>query len=455
MRNRTCLFVICLCLTGCASAASPGLGDLAGDLPVAYPHARPGPQVSEPQARWWTVFGDPNLDRLVDQVLVQNHDLAAAAILVRRARLTARLAGDPLLPHLTADASGETRHDDTGSQKTYSASANVSYEVDLFGRLAAARDAARWEANATEEDRQAAALSLVGETLQLYWNIAYLNARVASAAQSLAYARDLQRLVQAQKTAGAVSAVEVSEAVLSVQDQAAALSVLVQQRVETRAALTLLLGGAIWPESDELLTLPTQDLPVLAAGLPAALLFRRPDVRAAELRLREQLAVVQGARISFYPQISLTGAAGGSSSSLSAILADPVSSLGFGVSLPFLNWTALSLSLKTSKLDQERAVLLFRQALLAAFTDVDTALSAQQQLAAQGEALQTALDAATRAERLYGIRYRSGSVALRIWLDAQEARRRAETAALDTLQSRLVNQATLYQALGGSAARRP
>ncbi len=450
MRQKTCLLLVCLALAGCASAADPGLGNLTRDLPAAYPHAGVEPPASEQQGRWWTAFGDPNLDRLVEQVLAQNKDLAATAILVRRARLTARLAGDPLLPHLTAAASGEASRADTGSQNTFSASATVAYEVDLFGRLAATRDAARWEAAATEEDRQAAALSLVGETLQLYWNIGYLNARISSAGQSLAYARDLQRLVQAQKSAGAVSAVEVSEAVLSVQDQVSALSALIQQRVDSRAALTLLLGGGGWPAGGELQTLPKDDLPVLAAGLPADLLSRRPDVRAAELRLREQLAVVQGARSSFYPQISLTGSAGGGSSSLSALLADPVSSLGAGVSLPFLNWNALSLTLKTSKLDQDRAVLLFRQALLNAFIDVDNALSARQQLASQGVALQAALDAATRAERLYGVRYRSGSVALRIWLDAQEARRRAETALLENQQARLVAQAILYQTLGGA-----
>ncbi len=451
MRHTACLTLLCLGLAGCASSAGPRVGNLAADLPAAYPHGQAMSSTPALQGRWWTAFGDPNLDRLVDQVLARNNDLAAAAILVQRARLTARLAGDPLLPHLTAGGSAETSRDDAGSQNTYAASANVAYEVDLFGRLAAARDAALWEAEATDEDRQAAALSLVGETLQLYWNIGYLNARVASAAQSLAYTRDLQRLVEAQKSAGAVSAVEVNEAILSVQDQEAALSALVQQRVESRAALTLLLGGEAWPKGDEPQALPVQDPPTVAAGLPADLLARRPDLRAAERRLREQMAVIQGARASFYPQISLTGAAGGSSSSLTNVLADPVASLGGGISLPFLNWNALSLSLRTSKLDHARAVRLFRQALLSAFIDVDNALSARQQLAGQARALQTALDAATRAERLYGVRYHSGAVALRIWLDAQEARRRAQTAALDNQQSRLVNQATLYQALGGSA----
>lgn len=453
MRPTACLLMVCLSLAGCASSVGPSRENLAADLPATYPHGEAMASNPATQGAWWMAFGDPDLDRLVDQVLARNNDLAAAAILVRRARLTARLAGDPLLPHVTAGVSAETSRDDAGSQNTYGASANVAYEVDLFGRLAATRDAARWEAAATDEDRQAVSLSLVGETLQLYWNIGYLNARIASAAQSLAYTRDLQRLVEAQKVAGAVSAVEVNEAILSVQDQEAALSALLQQRVESRAALNLLLGGAPWPTGDELQTLPAQDLPTVAAGLPADLLARRPDVRAAERRLREQLAVIQGARANFYPQISLTGAAGGSSSSLTKVLANPVASLGVGISLPFLNWNALSLSLKITKLDDERAVLLFRQALLGAFTDVDNALSAGQRLADQGRALQTALDAATRAERLYGVRYHSGAVALRIWLDAQEARRRAETAALDNQQSRLVNRATLYQALGGSAAQ--
>ncbi|WP_374576172.1 efflux transporter outer membrane subunit [Phenylobacterium sp.] len=440
--------IVAAALAGCASTPAADVKGAVGAFPASYAHGGTA-ATPAPSGDWWAAFGDARLDRVVQEALARNNNLAAAAITVRRAQLQASLATDQLLPHASADGSASTSRQDGQTTRSASASASVSYEADLFGRLGAERNAARWEAKATAQDLEATRLALIGETLTQYWTLGYLNARIASAEASVAYSRQVLALVEAQKAAGAVSGIELNEARQSVQSQEAALSALVQQRVETRNALALLLGGQAWPQDDEPQGLSSGALPGVAEGVPAELLARRPDLRAAELRLRGSLSTVDASRASFYPQITLTGSAGGSSSSLSNVLADPVTALGVGVTLPFLNFNQLSLNLKVSKADYEKAVIDFRQSLLSAFADVDNALSARTQLDIQGQRLAESYASASEAERLYGVRYHAGAVALRTWLDAQESKRSAETALLQNDLSRLQNMSTLYQALGG------
>ncbi|PZQ57366.1 MAG: RND transporter [Phenylobacterium zucineum] len=445
MRTFLTLLLCASALAGCATSSRYTTPQ--AQLPATY--AQAGVQsASHPQAedRWWDSFGDARLSALVERVLARNNNLAAATILVRRAQLQAGLASDALLPHADAVVSTSVGGGQTDQSN---ASLSVSWEADLFGRLGAERDAARWEARATAEDLAATRLALIGTTLDLYWQLAEFNERIGLTEASVAYAAETQRLVTAQRAAGAVSDIELNEARQSLESQRASLEALQQSRTETRTALAMLLGQATWPEGDEPVRLPRAALPQVEAGLPAELVARRPDVRAAELRLRGGLSSVDAARADFYPRLTLTGAAGGSSTALSNLLADPVSTLGVGISLPFFNFNQLGLQLKVTKVDYERSVVLFRQSLLEAFGEVENALSAQVRLEAQGESLEAALQAAREAERLYGVRYRAGAVPLRTYLDAQEQLRTAERSALQNRLQQLQARATLYEALGG------
>ena len=403
---------------------------------------------------WWRNFGDPAMDRLVADVLARNNDLAAAALRVRRAQLQAGLADTDRLPRfgasISADASGELgkRFDDR-----YSAGASVSYEVDLWDRLGALADAADWEAAATEEDREATALALVGTTVNLYFQLGYVNERIAYAELSLAYARQTQTLIGARYAAGAESGLAVQEARQSVQSQEAALAGLVQQRVETLNALGVLLGsGSGAAPQPEPRTLLAGALPPVDAGLPASLLARRPDLRAAEARLRGTLAGVDATRASFYPSLSLTGSAGSASTSLVNLLANPTGAIGAAIALPFLNVAEMRLTNQAARTGYQEAQVNFRQTLAVALSDVETALSARTQAAVHGARLRESLDAARIAERLNEVRYRSGAASLREWLDSQERRRSSEIAVLDNRLQQLTGHVTLYQALGGDAS---
>jgi NodT family efflux transporter outer membrane factor (OMF) lipoprotein len=406
------------------------------------------------QDKWWTGFGDERLDRMIARVLEVNTDLASAGFRLQKARYNAGLATSDLLPDFDVSGSAGYSKQLSGNSKrldTYGATASLQYELDLWGRLRTQRSIAQWEAQATDEDLQSTFLSLVSDTCDLYWTIAFLNQRIASGEESVARVQRTLDLVRSQFNSGAVSRLELREAEQNLQTQQAAQSQLIQQRVEARNSLTVLLDGTPWPISDEPQNMDNAHSPEIDPGIPAELLGRRPDLRAAELRLRESLSEVKVTRVSYYPAISLTGSVGGTSDSLSSVLAHPIETLGAGLALPFIHWNEARLNTKIAGAEYEIAANDFRTTLYTAFTEVDNALSARQELAKQVDLSRQSFDAASEVERLYEVRYRAGATPLRQWLDAQETRRTAELALAQARLNQLENDSKLFQALGGSA----
>lgn len=407
---------------------------------------------------WWRRFDDPVLINLVEQAIARNNDLAVAAIRVRRAQLQAGLAQDNRLPQLSASGqAGTSRRIDESARwsESDSASASVKYELDLWGRLFSLHDSARWEALATEEDRRSAELALIGSTMDLYWQASYNRQRLQNSEASIAHARTTLDLVRAQFDAGAVSPLEVAEAEQNLYGQEASHQQLQQDLQETLNALSILFDAPPGGQFDIPARLPDTALPDIAPGLPAGLLARRPDLQAAELRLRRTLSSSDAVRASYYPSISLTGSLGSSSTALSSVLNSPVATLGIGINLPFLQWNQMNLNIAASKAEYEEAVVGFRQTLYVAMSEVDNALSARQQLASQGQLLAQTLRSARQAEALYEVRYRLGAVPLRSWLDAQEKRRTAEINVAQNRFNQYSNMVTLYKALGGDTDQEP
>lgn len=412
----------------------------------------------ESNDRWWELFSDTDLSALVELAFERNNDLAVAALRVRQTQLQAGLAQSDLWPDVSANVSGSGRRALDSSDnwaRSSGTSVNLSYEVDLWGRLASLKDAADWEALATEADREAAALALAGTVSDLYWKLAFLNQQIASTQESIAYAEKTFELVQVQYDAGAVSSLEPTQARQAVLTQRSNLSELVQQRIETRNALSILFD--LPPAEESLLLILPQEplmlshgaLPEVYEGVPADVLARRPDLRAAEMRLRESLASMDATRVSYYPKLSLTGALGTSSSSLGNLLANPIGTLGAGLVLPFIQFNEMRFNTEIARLRYEEAAVNFRQTLYKAFLDVENVLSAREQLNEQNLLLQQALDDALKVEFIYEERYHTGSIELKDWLDAQESRRRAQISLSSNQLQRLQNQVKIYQALGG------
>lgn len=408
--------------------------------------------------QWWTLFKDPQLNTLVEDVLSRNSNLAVAGINLQQARIQARQTQSQQGVRI-GDAGLTTRRnfDLEGGDSSSSLGVNfpgLSYELDLFGKLANQTEAARWEARATEQDLQATAQSLIGTTAQLYWQLAYLNERYSVVQQNLATAQKTYDLVRVQYRAGAVSGLDQTQAEQAIQSQQATLSQIEQQRVETRTALAVLMNMPVQQLSiQEPQRLPNIALPAIAAGLPASLLSRRPDLNAAELRLRKALANKDANKASYYPSISLTGSLStgiGTSTSLSDALKNPVATLGAGLTLPFLQWNDMKRDLQVNELEYEKAILQYRQTIYEAFADVENALSNRTELTKQVELQRRNVELAEKTERLTEVRYRNGAVALKNLLDAQETTRNARLSLVQTRQNQYNAYVTLLQALGGS-----
>lgn len=444
-------------LVGCAAVVKTPYEAPAVQIPnsFAYDNAKSKQIQTELYAdQWWTLFGDTQLNQLVDQVIQRNADLAVAGINLQTARLKAGLARDQQGPRVSSGVStGHSFDLNSGDDaaKGVSVNAGVSYELDLFGKLARQTEAAKWESLATEKDLQATGQTLIGTTANLYWQLGYLNERYSTAQQSLAATQKTYELVRTQYRAGAVSGLDLTQAEQSVQSQKASLSQIEQQRVETRTALAVLLQIPVQQLNiQEPQRLPRISLPYIAAGLPAEILSRRPDLRAAELRLRESLATKDATKASYYPSISLTGNLGSTSTSLTNLLKNPALTLGASLSLPFLQYNDMKKDIKISELDYEKAIVQYRNTLYQAFADTENALSNRSELDKQVSFQQKNLELSEKTERLTDVRYRNGAIALKNLLDAQETTRNARLSLIQTKQSQYNAYVVLMQALGGS-----
>jgi len=451
-------------LVGCAAVVKTPYQQPAINMPGSFQNNKVLSQQIHADIladQWWTLFKDPQLNNLVNEVLAQNTDLAVAGISLQQARIQARQAQSQQGVRV-GDAGLTTRRsfdlEDGDSSSSFGINyPGLSYELDLFGKLANQTEAARWEALASEEDLQATAQSLIGTTAQLYWQLAYLNERYSVVQQNLATAQKTYDLVRVQYRACAVSGLDLTQAEQAIQSQQATLSQIEQQRVETRTGLAVLLHMPVQQLAiQEPSRLPNIQLPSIQADLPASLLSRRPDLRATELRLRKALANKDANKASYYPSISLTGnltTGIGSSTSLSNALKNPIATLGAGLTLPFLQWNDMKRDLQVNELEYEKAIIQYRQTMYEAFADVENALSNRTELTKQVALQQRNVELAERTERLTEVRYRNGAVALKNLLDAQETTRNARLSLVQTRQNQYNAYVTLMQALGGSPIR--
>ena len=308
---------------------------------------------------------------------------------------------------------------------------------------------AQWEAAATEEDLRSTALTLIETTAELYFQIAYLNESIALGHKNIARAHKALELAQVRHRAGADSSLEEMEARRSLASLQANQEDLQRQLAIKRTALAVLFDGSPQGVVGNPQRLPRGPLPTVEEGLPAEVLSRRPDLRAAETRLRKALANVDVTRTSYYPTFSLTGTLGSTSAALVEVVKNPVASLLVGLTFPFLQWNEMQLNVKLAKTQYEQAVVEFRQALYEALKEVEDALSSRQYYAAQGAKLQEALTLAEKVEGTYEIRYRAGAESMQVWLDARANRQEAEASLLQNHLNRLANYLVLCQALGG------
>lgn len=447
---------LCLTLALGLGACSQQSSYQRQELALADHWQQPDDGLTRQQAGpWWQGFHDPELDRLIEAVLAANPDMQVAGLRLRSALLSADLADTNLTPSVDASLGGNGTKNlksgkSEGSKGSMGPSLTLGYEVDLWGRLASVRDQASWEAEASAQDLAATRLMLIGKALEQYWQLAYLGSAITLGQQQLANYERAEQLTQTKYRAGAVTRLDLVQASQQKAGKQAELSSLLMQQEQARNALRLLLGRSSGPLAFEPKALPTTAIPTLSVGIPADVLARRPDVRAAELRLRKTLAKGDEIRTGLYPTLKLTGGASSSSDTLTQVLQNPVGTLGASLALPFLEYNKTRLAIAGSKLDYQIAEAEFRKQLYGALVEVEDGLAARHHGEQRLNYLAEQLDFAKEAERLARARYQAGATGVQPWLDEQNRLWDAELALLGQQKEQLNSMAKIYKALGGS-----
>lgn len=451
----TTLLFIALLLTGCGSLLKSDYQRPMLSVPDEWRVKDSGAGYLHHSAHWWENFDDPQLSDSINRMLVSNNDLATAGLTLQKARLTAGLTNTNLTPDITLTGAGSnTRslNENTQPRENYSTSLALSYELDLWGKLARAREQSAWQVNATEQDRQETALSLIGTTADLYWQIAKFNQQLSYQQAALVISQDTLKILQSRYAAGDASEIELLQGQQSLLERQNQYQNLEQQREAARNAMALLFNRAPDYRRAERQSLDLQQQVPIAQSLPLEVIAQRPDVQAAEWRLRAALAGSDVAKLNFYPTLSLGASLDAGSAVFSQWFSNPSRTLSINSALPFLQWNTVQLTIDQSKVDVQLAAVDFRRKVYSALKDVDDAmtqrLSYQQQKQNQWQNLQLS----QRRLSLASSQYQAGSVSFQTLLDAQDALLTSETSLLELQYNYLNATMKLWLALGGGGA---
>jgi multidrug efflux system outer membrane protein len=409
---------------------------------------------------WWTAFGDRGLDALVAKALASNADVAQAVARVDQADALARETAGATWPTLNAGAgasrartSARSRNNPGGvaiEDNSFSASLSTSFEIDLWGRLARANEAARAQLLASQAARDTVRLTVAGAVVQGWFALRSLDEQGATQRTTLRSREDSVRVISQRLAGGAASRLDAEQAEVQRADASLALRELLRQRQLALSQIALLIGEPGWAVAES--PLAAQAVPPMPPpGLPSALLERRPDIRRAEELLVAANAQIGIARAAMYPSLSLTGAFGFESTDLARLLQAPARfwSLGFGLALPLFDGGRNAARVDAAGARQREAVAAYQQAVSTAFKEVADALASLRAARESQADTEARAAAAERALKLARARFDAGYSGS---LDRLEAERSASAAALEVVRNRerqLAATVELMKALGG------
>ena len=410
----------------------------------------------------WPLFvTDAALRSLVELALTNNRDLRQSLLNVEAARALYRIQRADQLPgvglqggsarqRLPADLSGSGR---AGVQGSYQVGLGVTaFELDLFGRVRNLSQAALEDYLATEEAAHAARISLVAEVIAAYLTRQGAEQRLLLTSETLATREVSLRLAAERRRAGTATALDYQEALGLTEQSRAEQARIDREFRQADNALTLLIGVSdlsphLPQRSDQRLLLVQE----LAAGTPSDLLIHRPDILAAEHRLRARYADIGAARAAFFPQISLTGLFGTASADLSDLFRSGQRTWSFApqLTLPIFNAGRNRANLDLATVRRDIAVADYEKAIQTAFREVSDALAATDTLRREEAARQTLAAASSEALRLAEARWRAGVDSHLRYLDAQRSDFANQAMLIEIRTQRQIALATLFKTLGG------
>jgi multidrug efflux system outer membrane protein len=411
---------------------------------------------------WWEVFDDPELNRIEALAMAGNLDLQAAFGRVEQARLAARLTKSQLYPTVDGQA-GWVQYRTSGSapapvpfdvpsmqQSQWSVPLDLSYELDLWGKVRRDFEAARYRAQGSEAARQAVLLALQAEVAAAYFSLQTAGLQTNLLSQTIALRTEALGLFEQRLAAGIGGDFEVQRARVEVATAEADLAAVDRRVAELQHLLALLCGRP--PSALEFtVTAGPARLPEIRPDVPSSVLERRPDVAQAERELAARCSQIGVAKASFFPVVRLTASGGFLSGDLEDLFNwdSRTWSIGPGISVPLFAGGRLRAGLERSRAAYEEAIALYRQQVLVAFKEVEDNLSALGHLARESAARKTAAEAAKEARRIAFDRYRAGSVNFLDVVDAENARLLNELAHLRVANEQQLATVRLIKALGG------
>lgn len=447
-------------LAGCSLAPREAPPELA--LPAGWNDPALGAASAPPAADWWRQFGDPVLDGLIAQALEHNLDLALAAARIEEARAQLGASRAEQWPTLDAQADASRQHSGSSSlsnggglRELYSVAGVLGYELDLFGRLRSATDAARARLLESTYTSEALRLAVLTDVVGAYLDLRATERQLAITNAAVQSRQEALRLERASLRLGAGTELTLRQAEAQLASTQAQTASLRDTLGRTQTALGVLTGAtpqalieALPPAGEfSTLALPSE----LPHVLPADLLERRPDIRAAQAALRAADADIGAARALWFPRINLTALIGTGALRVGDLFSGPAASWSLGSALvaPLLDFGRADAQVAGAKARREQAEFLYRQTVQTAFREVRDALTTLREAQVRERAQADAVAALTRARALASLQYRGGRGR---YLDVLDADRSLLSAQLDqtaAARDARVASATLFKALGG------
>jgi multidrug efflux system outer membrane protein len=453
------LFVLILCI-GCA--VGPNYKRPAVTVPETYrgltaEEAAKAETASLGDQKWWEVFQDEQLQDLIRTALQQNYDVRIAAVRILEAQAQLGITRSNQFPSASAEADITSQRvakspafpefEETSGQVTLSA----SWELDFWGKYRRATEAARASLLASEWGHRAVITTLVSDMASAYFQLRALDLQLEISRETLASRRDSLRLTQLLADHGSTSMLDVRQAEQLVFTAAAEIPTLEQQIEQEENFISTLLGEnpGLVPRGRKLTDQPHS--PSVPAGLPSALLERRPDIREAEQQLIAANAQIGVAKAAYFPDISLTGTGGFRSPALLKLFSGPAGLWTFGPSLtqPIFTAGRLRSNVRLAEVQQQEAVLFYQQRIQGAFRDVSDALIAYRKTQEFRTQEQLLAQSAQDAARLSDMRYRGGVTSYLEVLTNETNYFTAELGLAQAQFNELQALVQLYRALGG------
>ena len=402
---------------------------------------------------WWTLYNDVQLNRVIEQALINNKDLARAAIAVNSALYSANLVGANLVPAFSASTSSTaSKNIETGgnSNINHGGSLNVGYTVDLWRRLADAANAAEWRHAATEQDMQATRLSLINATVVTYYQISYLTDAIAAAEDNIKYYTQINNIMQTRLAQGIADAANTDQAQQAVLQ---ARNVLINYQTQKKTAeqtlrnlLNLKPSEPLNIQFPHILDVKTTKVNL---NVPVSTIANRPDVKGNQYRLNSAFKDAKAMQKSWFPSITLGASLASNGHKVDNAFSTPIAGGSLGISLPFLDWNRVKWNVKISEAAYEMAKINFEKSITTALNEVDTNYFAYNQSLQSYDNIKKKYEHDQRITQYYRNRYDAGVSELREWLNASNTEKNSQISILNAKYNVIQSENAIYSSMAG------